>query len=97
MQPIYSVIIRSDIPDRELEFLNLFCHSITSPTGGPDLREFRCTKVDVLHHNYIEIETIVPSDQSLTVLRIPHHLVFLIVGSETRPAIGYAQPSTQNQ
>jgi hypothetical protein len=89
MEPQYSVIIKPSILPREMEFLSLFCHKITSPSELSDLLEFRCTKINVSHHSYIEMEILTPNDQVPSVLRIPHYMVFLIVGSEDRRSIGY--------
>jgi len=93
-RPTYSVLLRSGLPPMELELLELFCRRITARSGGEYLLEFLCTRVDVSHHSYIEMETIHPTDQAISVVRIPHQLVFLIHGSDDRPSIGFVQPST---
>lgn len=81
----------------ELELLEHFCHKITARSGGESLLGFLCTRIDVSHHSYIEMETIHPADQALSVVRIPHHLVFLIHGAADRPSLGFVQPSTEQQ
>jgi hypothetical protein len=86
--PTYSVVLRSDIPAREREFFIGFCCEITSPQGA-SLLHFLCTKIDVSHHSYIEMETFHPSDQELSIVRVPHNFVLLILGSEERPSIGF--------
>lgn len=89
MEYNYSVILKPNLQPREIEFLSLFCHKIASPSELSDLLELRCTKINASHHSYIEIETLSPKDQVPSVLRIPHYMVFLIVGSEDRPFVGY--------
>jgi len=89
MKPTYSVILRSGLPPREAEFLEIFCGKITSASGEDDLLHFLCTKVDTSHPTYIEMETFHPVEKALSVVRIPHHFVLLIDGSEERPSIGF--------
>ena len=56
--------------------------------------EFRCTKIDVSHHSYIEAETHRPGAEGVFPVRLPHHYVFLIAGSEDRPSIGFFAQGT---
>lgn len=90
MEYKHSVILHPNIDPREIEFLSMFCYKITSPSKLADLLEFRCTKINVSHHNYIEIETLGPKDQAPFALCIPHYMVLLISGSEDRTFVGYA-------
>ena len=85
----YSVLLKSGLPPREKELLNIFCFKLVSQSKGEDLLYFRCTQIDVSHHSYIEMEILHPDDLTLSVLRVPHHWVFLIRGSEDKPSIGF--------
>lgn len=88
LTPTYSVALFSDLPPRERELLEHFCCKITSSSGG-DLLHFLCTKIDTSHFNYIQMETFRPGDEDTYPVQIPHRLVFLISGSESRPSIGF--------
>lgn len=84
----YSVILRSDIPASERELLATLCAEITTKTG-PALLEFRCTKIDVSHHNYIEMETLPRHGEVTWPLRVFYYYVFLISGDEQGNRIGF--------
>jgi len=88
LTPTFSVVIRSDIPRLERELLQQFCCKITSDQEG-ELLHFLCTKIDVSHHSYIEMQTYTPKGQALYCVKIPHHYVFLIDGSKEHPSIGF--------
>ena len=94
LEPTYSVVLRSDISARDRELLEHFCCKITSKTSDP-LLHFLCTKIDLSHHYYIEMETFKPSDEHTHPLRVPHHYVFLISGAESRPPIGFLSGGSQ--
>ena len=90
LEPIYSVVIRSGLPPRDKEFLTIFaCGIITPDAEGEALIHFQCTKIDVSHHNYIEMETFRHGDSKTSPLKIPHHLVLAIHGSDQRPHVGF--------
>ena len=89
----YSVVLRSDIPAREFEFLSRLCSHITSPTGqGQDLLHFWCTQVDTSHHVYIQLETFKSGDEATYPVQVPHQYVLLISGAQTQRAIGFTAP-----
>ena len=88
LTPRFSVVLRSDLPPRERELFEHFCCNITSPAGG-HLLHFLCSEVDTSHPFYIEMETFKPSDTQTHPIRIPHHLVMLISGADSRAPIGF--------
>ena len=88
LKATYSVVLRAGIPTVEAEFYRLFCGTITLDSGGV-LLHFYCTRVDVSHHNYIEMQTFLPHKEGRFLLRVPHHYVLMIDGSEERPTIGF--------
>ncbi len=90
LEPIYSVVLRSSIPPREKEFLGAFsCGTITPDAGGESLLHFQCTKIDVSHHTYIEMETFRQEDSETSPLKIPHHFVLAIHGFDARRPVGF--------
>ena len=91
MNATYSVILKSGLPAREVEFLRIYCGVISSPSGGEPLMHLPCNQIDASHHMYIEIETVRQKDQAIFVIRIPHHYVLLIDGSAKRPSLGFVQ------
>jgi len=88
MEYKYSVILKANLPKEEMSFLEKMCFKIKLSQGG-HLLEFRCNKIDVSHHNYIEMEMSFPSYQGLHTVRVPHHYVLLTEGAEKQPPIGY--------
>lgn len=90
LEPIYSVVLRSDVPPREQEFFEIFAAGkITPNSGGKPLLHFECTKIDVSHHSYIEMETFRQGDSATSPLKIPHHYVLAIHGLDKRPPVGF--------
>lgn len=94
LSPTFSVVLRGDIPPRETELLSQLCAGKIVSQTGDSLLHFQCTKIDVSHHFYIEMETFRSGDTSTHPVRIPHHYVLLISGDETRPSIGFLGEST---
>jgi hypothetical protein len=88
----YSVVLRSDIPAREFEFLSRLCGHITSPSGQ-DLLHFWCTQIDTSHHVYIQLETFKSGDKVTYPIQVPHQYVLLISGAQTAKAIGFTAPA----
>ena len=86
--PTYSVVLRSDLSTREKELLGQFCGKLVS-SSGEALLHFQCTKIDLSHHFYIEMEAFRPGDEFTHPVRVPHHYVLLISGDETRPPVGF--------
>lgn len=84
----YSVVLRSDLPQRERELLEQVCGKIVGGSGH-DLLHFRCTSINLAHGFYIEMETFKPGDTQTHPVRVPHHLVFLISGSDNKASIGF--------
>jgi hypothetical protein len=85
----YSVVLRSDIPALEVELLGHFCSRITTKQGG-SLLHFFCTEINLSHPFYVEMETFTPNATATRPMRIPHHYVFLISGSDSNPSpIGF--------
>jgi hypothetical protein len=80
----FSVVLRSNIPPNELELLAHFCCTIVAKQGEV-LVHFLCTEIDLSHPFYITMETFKPKAEFTHFVRIPHHYVFLISGSESRP------------
>ncbi len=90
LREIYSVIIRAGIPERERDLLEKFCsNKITSQSKDDYLLQFLCTRIDVSHHNYIEMEAFRRGDQDTFRVLLPHQYVLMIDGSEVRPHVGF--------
>ena len=89
LEPVYSVVLRADLPPAERRLLERFCSPIEDG-GGAQLMTLMCTRIDVSHAYYIEVETFKPSDSVPHTLKFPHHLVFLISGAEFDAPIGFA-------
>ena len=90
LEPIYSVVLRSNIPPREREFFEAFsCGTITPNTEGESLLHFQCTKIDVSHHMYIEMETFRQGDVDTSPLKIPHQFVLAIHGFDAKHRVGF--------
>ena len=95
MRATYSVVLKSGLPPSERSFLSaLSAMEITQGEGAEPLLEFHCTKIDVSHHTYIEMETFRPDDQVIFPLRIPHFFVLAIHHSERPKKIGFVTPDT---
>lgn len=88
MEYTYSVVLKSGLPKNEADFLEIMCFKVVSPQGGY-LLEFRCTEIDVSNHNYIEMEILSRSNQHQHTVRVPHHYVLMIDGSESRKTLGF--------
>jgi hypothetical protein len=86
----FSVVFRSDLRERDRELLEQFCGEIAGGPG-PDLLHFRCTSISLAHHFYIEMETFKPGDSQTHPVRVPHHFVFLISGSDSKASIGFTR------
>jgi hypothetical protein len=86
----YTVILRSRIPDAELELIEQFSRRMTARTGEK-LPYFRCTKINTSHPHYLAIETLRPrgEDEGAYPLQIPHQYVLCIIGDEERPGVGF--------
>ena len=90
LEPIYSVVLRSNILPRDKEFLAVFsCGTITPDAEGEALLHFQCTKIDVSHHSYIEMETFRQGDPETSPLKIPHQFVLAIHGFDARHRVGF--------
>lgn len=88
LAPAYSVVLRGNIPPAERELLSHFSHELVSSTGET-LLHIQCTKIDLSHQIYIEMESFRSGDTETHPIRIPHHFVVLISGDEARPTIGF--------
>lgn len=88
----YSVVLRTAIPPEERQLLEQLCCPIPTPSGGA-LLELLCTRIDLSHPVYVELETFRPGDDVARLVRIPHHFVLLISGDETEAPIGFASRS----
>src|SRR5262245_31559203 len=90
----YSVVLRTDLPPRARDILSQLCCEVASTDGEP-LLHFQCTKLDLSHPFYIEMETFKPGARDTHPVRIPHGDVFLNSGDETRPAVGFVPDLTR--
>jgi hypothetical protein len=89
LEPVYSVVLRADLPPAERHLLERFCGKVTDEEGNV-LLNLLCTRIDVSHSHYIEVETFKPSEAVTHTLKFPHHLVFIISGAEFDAPIGFA-------
>ena len=87
LSPTYSVVIKNGIPDMERRLIEQFCCKITSQKNEQYLLHFLCTRIDLSHHAYLEMDTFRLEDKTLATVRIPHHYVLMIDGSEERPSV----------
>jgi hypothetical protein len=85
---VYSVVLRSDIPIMERELLRRYCHEIHGD-DGTTLMHFLCTRIDLSHLIYIEMDTFSPKSETTKTLRIPHTFVLMIDGGVKNPSIGF--------
>lgn len=96
LKPSFDVILRQDLPPRERELLAGLCCELAAPDGG-SLLHFPCTRIDLSHHVFAELEVLRPGDRAIRSIRIPHHYVLLISGDAADLPIGftavYAPPS----
>ena len=88
LNDVYSVVLRDGIPIREKELLGHLCDKITNEEHG-DLLHFRCTNIDLTHPIYLQMDTFKSGDVSTHPIKIPHHYIFLISGSEDTSEIGF--------
>lgn len=87
----YTVVLRSDLPPLEKEFLEQLCFKVTSKDDS-FLLVFRCTEVDTSHHYFINMETFKSKKDEFTMpIQVPLHYVILISGSKDRPSIGFVR------
>lgn len=86
--PTFSVVLRPNLPPEERDFLRRFCCTARGESGT-ELLHFLCSRIDLSHPHYIEMETFRPSDDRTWPIRIPHHLVLLISGAESDTPIGF--------
>ena len=84
----YSVVLRANLPARELEFLSHWCNKLVSETGE-ELLHFLCTRIDTTHHFYISLDTFKHGDEFAHSVQIPHQFVFFISGSDYPKGIGF--------
>ena len=84
----YNVVLRSDIPERDFNFLLKHCSPVAGPDGKPMLH-FWCTQLDTSHPYYLQIDTFKSGDTVAYPVQIPHHFVFLISGSQRANPIGF--------
>jgi len=89
LEPVYNVVLRADLPPAERRLLERFCSKIEDG-WGEQLMTLTCTRIDVSHAYYIEVETLKPSEAVTHTLKFPHHLVFRISGAEFDAPIGFA-------
>ena len=62
--PKYVVVLRSNIPQKELNLLEHYCFKMVSPQDEI-LFYFRCSEIDVSHHSYIEMKTYQPDSEGV--------------------------------
>lgn len=86
--PVYSVVLRSDIPIMERELLRRYCHEIHGDDGNT-LLHFLCTRIDLSHPLYAEMDTFAPKSEVTRTLRIQHAFVLIIEGCMKNPGIGF--------
>lgn len=88
-RPLYSVILKAEVPALERELLRRYCHELHG-TDGSTLLHFLCTRIEPGHPHYLEFDAILPRRQGLRRLRLPHAFVFLIEGdgkSDAEPGL----------
>jgi hypothetical protein len=88
LKPSYDVILRQDLPPRERELLAGICCELSAPDGG-SLLHFLCTRIDLSHHVFAELDVFRPGDAAIRSIRIPHHFIFLISGNAADLPIGF--------
>lgn len=88
MEPVYSVILKSDIPSVERELLRRYCHEIHGDDGST-LLHFLCTGIDLSHPAYVEMQTFAPKSDTTSIIRIPHAYVLMIDGGVKKTGIGF--------
>jgi hypothetical protein len=87
----HSVVLRANLPARELEFLSHWCNKLVSNTGE-ELLYMLCTKIDTTHHVYISLDTFKHGDEFPHSVQIPHQFVLFISGSDYPKGIGFTSP-----
>lgn len=88
LDPVYSVILKAEIPAVEREMLRRYCHEIHGDDGST-LLHFLCTHVDLSHPAYVEMQTFAPKSDSTRIIRIQHAYVLMIDGGVRKPGIGF--------
>ena len=84
----FSVVIRSDLPAREREFLSHLAHEIVGPSGE-SLLELRCKTINTAHHHYLEADVFDRGGAQIMHVQIPHEFVLLIAGEGISRVIGF--------
>ena len=87
---IFSVVLRHDLPETELELLSYYAGMLVSKSGQV-LLHFTCTNIDATHGYYLKMDTFKSgADESTCPIRIPHHFVLMISGDNSNPSpIGF--------
>lgn len=75
--PIYSVLLKADLPSTERELLRRYCHEIHG-TDGSTLLHFLCSRIETSHPVYLELDAMTPRRGESRHIRVPHTYVFLI-------------------
>lgn len=87
LQPTCSVVLKAELPSVERELLRRYCHEIHGHDGST-LLHFLCTRIDLSHPTYLEMQTFAPKSASTTSIRVPHVYVLLIDGGAKQPDTG---------
>ena len=90
--PKYCVFLKSGLPPQEESFFRHLCFEINSNTES-SLLYFQCAEIDVSHHSYIEMKIHLPSSEELWTLRVQHHYILSIDGSDSQRPIGFYSAS----
>ena len=87
---IFSVVLRHDLPETELELLSFYAGTLVSKSGQV-LLHFTCTNIDTTHGYYLKMDTFKSgADEFTCPMRIPHHYVLMISGDNSNPSpIGF--------
>jgi hypothetical protein len=82
LRPAYTVFLKHDIPDVERELLRRHCHELHG-ADGHTLLHFLCTRANLAHAHYLEMDVVAPRQRGHLTLRVPHDYVLMIeVGTD---------------
>ena len=91
-QTTHFVILRDAFQPGEIDLFRRLIRLQDVETIIPHHIHLECSAVDVSHHNYIEAKVLWQEGEPPLSMRLPHHLVLMILDeSELPPPIGFLQ------